>query len=127
MIPDMTGKTIEMIRFNYSLAIWTGDNWQLDLAGVTHITLEGGSRVEIDTTLCQDELTDAGALHLVGLGDHRDSRVSNARRPDHHLEPRRWRYRQVMAHEAWQIYGPSGEIIVCMPGGELAIWGPRAT
>ncbi len=29
--------------------------------------------------------------------------------------------------EAWQIYGPSGEIIVCMPGGELAIWGPRAT
>ena len=26
------------------------------------------------------------------------------------------------AYEAWTIAGPGGEKIVCMPGGELAIW-----
>ena len=29
-------------------------------------------------------------------------------------------------YEAWQLSGPRGEMVVCMPGGELAIWGPRA-
>ena len=125
MIPDMIGKTIEMIRFNYSLAIWTGDNWQLDLAGVTHITLEGGSRVEIDTTLCQDELTDA-VRPLLGqaiIG----TVVSSSGDLTITLSHAQVEVQAGDDHEAWQIYGPSGEIIVCMPGGELAIWGPRVT
>lgn len=28
-------------------------------------------------------------------------------------------------YEAWQLSGPRGEMVVCMPGGKLAIWGPR--
>jgi hypothetical protein len=28
-------------------------------------------------------------------------------------------------YEAWQIYGPKGEMLVCGPGGELDEWGPR--
>ena len=28
-------------------------------------------------------------------------------------------------HEAWQLSGPRGELVVCMPGGKLATWGPR--
>ena len=29
-------------------------------------------------------------------------------------------------YEAWQILGPDGERIICMPGGDLAIWSARA-
>ena len=27
--------------------------------------------------------------------------------------------------EAWTVNGPGGELVVCMPGGGLALWGPR--
>ena len=123
MIPDMTGKTIEIIRFNYSLAIWTSDNWQLDLAGITHVTVEGRSPVEIDTTLCQDELTDE-VRPLLGQ-TITGAEVSSAGNLTITLNQTLLQVEAGDDHEAWQIYGPSGEIIVCMPGGELAIWGPR--
>jgi hypothetical protein len=25
--------------------------------------------------------------------------------------------------ESWNVNGPHGEMVVCMPGGELAVWG----
>ena len=25
-------------------------------------------------------------------------------------------------YEAWQLVGPAGLMVVCMPGGELAVW-----
>jgi hypothetical protein len=28
-------------------------------------------------------------------------------------------------YEAWTFNGPAGELVVCMPSGGLAIWGPR--
>ena len=28
-------------------------------------------------------------------------------------------------YEAWPVNGPAGELVVCMPSGGLAIWGPR--
>ncbi|WP_367652507.1 DUF6188 family protein [Intrasporangium sp.] len=28
-------------------------------------------------------------------------------------------------YEAWEMGGPHGEIILCKPGGDLAVWGPR--
>ena len=28
-------------------------------------------------------------------------------------------------YEAWQMYGPRGEIVVCGPGGHFTEWGPR--
>jgi hypothetical protein len=30
------------------------------------------------------------------------------------------------AYEAWELTGPRGSKIVCMPGGELAIWQPTS-
>jgi hypothetical protein len=30
------------------------------------------------------------------------------------------------AYEAWELAGPRGSKIVCMPGGELAIWQPAS-
>jgi hypothetical protein len=30
------------------------------------------------------------------------------------------------AHEAWELAGPQGGRIVCMPGGQLAIWQPTS-
>jgi len=29
------------------------------------------------------------------------------------------------AHEAWNVSGPDGALVVSMPGGELAIWSPQ--
>ena len=119
----MTGKTIEMIRFNYSLSIWTNDNWQLDLAGITHITLEGRSPVEIDTTLCQDELTDevrpllGQAITKAAVSTTGDLAIT--------LNHAQLEVKAGDDHEAWQLSGPDGEMVVCMPGGELAVWGPR--
>jgi hypothetical protein len=31
------------------------------------------------------------------------------------------------SYEAWTVTGPGGMMTVCMPGGELAIWGAEAT
>lgn len=28
------------------------------------------------------------------------------------------------AYEAWNVSGPGGGLVVCMPGGELAVWNP---
>jgi len=30
----------------------------------------------------------------------------------------------VPRYEAWVINGPGGLLVVCMPGGELAVWSP---
>ena len=29
------------------------------------------------------------------------------------------------AYEAWNMSGPNGALVVCTPGGQLAIWSPR--
>lgn len=30
------------------------------------------------------------------------------------------------AYEAWNLSGPHGALVVCMPGGELAVWDPKS-
>ncbi len=125
MIPDLIGKTVEIIRQNYALMLWTDDNWQIDLAGHTVLWHGDDDPRTIDTTVYRQELSEMvkpllgaeisaltvspdGDLSITVGGIH----VNTSAGDD---------------HEAWQISGPKGEKVVCMPGGELAIWGPRTT
>ena len=123
MIPDMTGKTVEIMRYNYCLSLWTADNWQLDLAGETTLQVDGQAPVAVDTELCQDELTD-DVRPLLGKVITSVS-VSPEGDLDIEFDDARLSVSAGYDYEAWQLSGPNGEKVICMPGGELAIWGPR--
>lgn len=123
LIRELIGKTIEQIRSDFALKLYTTDGWEVLLAGDTSLTEARRPPVELDTEVAQDEpidevkpllgqqitaaeVTPEGQLVLEFGGTRVVTRVGED-------------------HEAWQIAGPDGERIICMPGGELAIWGPR--
>ncbi len=125
MIPDFSGQTISGLRIDYRLQLWTDAGWQFNLEGRTHLTRAGLPPEEIKVrTHVEDEDLPEALKQLVGKqlrnvivsaqGDlalnFADAQVSVQ------ADPR---------HESWQFHGPNGEMGVCMPGGELAIWDAR--
>lgn len=125
VIPDFAHAQIAKVEVEHMLRFWTDSGWQFNLEG--DVTLRSGDR----TVRIGDVSTSAQSLsdELVGLKGATIEAVSVSDAGDLTI-------RSAVAQidvsaddgfEAWQIYGPSGEIIVCMPGGELAIWGPRVT
>ena len=125
VIPDFAHATISKVEVEHMLRFWTDSGWQFNLEG--DVTLHSGDRVVRigDISTSPQGLSD----ELVGLIGASIEAVSVSNAGDMTI---RCAVGQIDvcaddAFEAWQIYGPSGEIIVCMPGGELAIWGPRVT
>ncbi len=133
MIPDYAGKTIEIIRLDGSVQLWTTDNWYIHFGGDPLVAAPGMTPVEVDPGNPPD--VDAGetyppvpdvlasfvgktirALQVSAVGD-----LSVTFDDTSQLS-----VKAAAENEAWQLSGPRGEMAVCMPGGELAIWGPRA-
>lgn len=119
MIPSFAGKVVHSIRLDYSLMIWTTDNWELALGGDTYLLRSDGMQ-PIDTGTPQEELPDSLAA-LVGA-EIREVLVAREGHLAVNFADAQLSVRAAADYEAWQITGPGGERIVCMPGGELASW-----
>ena len=119
MIPSFAGKVVHSIRLDYALMIWTTDNWQIDVGGDTYLLRSDGLQT-IDTGTPQEELPEALAA-LVGA-EIREVLVSREGHLAVNFADAQLSVRAADDYEAWQITGPAGERIVCMPGGELASW-----
>ncbi len=74
----------------------------LTLEGARAAALVAGWVGRLVTELRVDE---AGGLH-VGLGEYRLAAAAEA------------------AHEAWEIRGMDGGLMVCLPGGRISVWAP---
>ena len=122
MIPDLAGRTIEIIKIDYALQMWTEDNWFLRLASPVLVGRTGtpGQVLHVDgpdaplppeladlvgATITQLLVADGGDL-VLQLGN-----------------------RQLVAqaaddHETWEIAGHDGELLICTPGGALTYFPP---
>ncbi|GAA2474759.1 DUF6188 family protein [Terrabacter carboxydivorans] len=119
MIPSFAGKVVHSVRLDYSLMIWTTDNWEIDLGGETYLLRPDGMQA-IDTGTPQEQLPPELAA-LVGA-EIREVLVAKAGHLAVNFADAQLSVRASADYEAWQITGPAGERIVCMPGGELASW-----
>lgn len=132
MIPDYSGKTIEIIRLDGSVQLWTEDNWYIHFGGDPLVTVPGAEPAEIDPGDPPD--LEAGETYppvppllapFVGntirelcVSDDGDLSVT-------FNDTSQLSVKASENYEAWSLSGPRGELVVCMPGGKLAIWGPR--
>lgn len=132
MIPDYAGKTIEIIRLDGSVQLWTTDNWYIHCGGDPSVAAAGMTPVEVDPGDPPD--LDAGETYppvpdvlspLVGktITALRVSKVGDL--SVLFDDASELSVKAAAEYEAWQLSGPRGEMVVCMPGGKLAIWGPR--
>lgn len=124
MIPSFAGQTILRVEVSNLVRVYTHEGWQIDLeSGVSLTTPTAGTRaIPTDGSVEQvpeelqawadAEITEvliSSEGHLaINVGSTQLSARANDR------------------YEAWQIYGPKGEMLVCTPGGELEEWGPRS-
>ena len=74
------------------------------------LTLEGGRAAAllagwVGRLVTELRVDEAGGLH-VGLGDHQLAVAAEA------------------VHEAWEIRGMDGGLMVCLPGGRISVWAP---
>lgn len=122
MIPSLAGETIEVARVDFALRLWT-DSWQLDLGGQLPFQDDGHADAVIDGDVQAEELPEP-VSRLLG---RRITRLSVSSSGDLTLELDAATLTCLADPdaEAWQLYGPKGEIIVCGPGGRLTEWGPR--
>ena len=55
MIPDLSGKTIHTMQFDYALKLWTTDGWQHPAGGRHRDHIRGWRTVVLDTEVaCAD-------------------------------------------------------------------------
>ena len=123
MIPDLSGKTINAMQSDYALKLWTTDGWRILLAGDTTFASVDGETVVLDTEVASLEPI-AEAKPLLGSSITGAS-ASPTGDLEITLDAGRLLVRAGESYEAWQLDGPHGELVICMPGGELAVWGPR--
>jgi hypothetical protein len=120
VIPDFTGKMIEIVKLDWSLQLWTDDNWQITLAATIVVTSAGPAgpvRVEVDPTVepgpVPDELgfLEGATITRMLVAEAGDLEISVA---GHEVV-----VRADPDFEAWEIRGHRGEMLICAPGGEL--------
>lgn len=123
MIASFAGQTVLRVEVLNLVRVYTHEGWQMDLEGEVYLTTPktGTRRIPTDGSVEEvpDELkewTDAAITEvLVSEEGHLAITVGSTQLSA----------RASQKHEAWQIYGPRGEMLVCSPGGELEEWGPR--
>lgn len=123
VIPSFAGATVIRVQVDHMLRLWTDTGWQFNLEADVTMTTSGRPPAVLDTSVSLED-TPPELRRLIGASIT-DVTVSGdgdlaIRTSDGHLS-----VRAQGGFEAWQMHGPRGEIIVCMPGGELAVWGPR--
>ena len=121
--PDLRGQTIKSARLGYMLRFFTSGGWQVDIE--TDVV---AARPGSDPTLIRMNVPDAELPeHLAWLTGSNITEVAVAVSGDLTIELNSGRLtaEALSDYEAWQMYGPKGEVIVCGPGGRFTEWGPR--
>ncbi|WP_301486546.1 DUF6188 family protein [Intrasporangium sp.] len=123
MIPDFAGQTVHDMQIDGCLRVWTEEDWEFDLNGDTYLTNARLGTVRVENEQYRDDLPD----ELVDLVGQQISSVLVSEQGDLAISigDTQLSTRAGADHEAWEIGGPKGVLIVCKPGGHLAIWGPR--
>lgn len=120
MVSHLVGQIINTISFNYQVRLLTDARWEIQIGSNAIL---GGQ----DPTSFDAELASPVAGRLVGL---RDARINHARLDESRgtvlLEfsnGESLRLEPDDQFEGWELTGPNREKIVCLPGGDLAVWG----
>lgn len=122
MTPDLQGQAIVAARLGYMLRLFTSSDWQVDIETDVVVT-----RSSFDPTLIRMDVPDAelpeylswligSTITEVAVADNGDLTIV--------LNGGQLTAATLSDYEAWQMYGPKGEIIVCGPGGRFTEWGP---
>ncbi len=124
MIPDFTGMTISRVQLDWMVRLWTSGGGQFDLEGDVYVTHRGQAPVHIDkhqsVEVPPKVLGDLLGQEVTGV------LLSPANDLAINLSDAQVSCRVNLNIESWNVNGPHGEMVVCMPGGELAVWGRRS-
>lgn len=114
---ELAGRTLEGVQFGYTLTLQFTDLHEVQIEQPIRITA-GGEPVEVSaeaewsepiSALVRDSVTGAEALAdgtlVITFAGGTELRVGP--NPD---------------YESWTVTGPGGMRVVCLPGGELAVW-----
>jgi Family of unknown function (DUF6188) len=123
VIPDFTGKAIEIIKISGAVFLWTTDNWEIRLAGPVVVTGGDAAPVTIDV---DDPAEVPLPPELAGLVGATITQLLVTEEGHLVLQlPDRQLLAQAAAdYEAWQIAGHDGELLICTPGGDLTYFPP---
>jgi len=105
MTVDLTGQTLAAVSLDFTVTLTTEEGWDVAIE---------------DETLARDDTLAAALTRAVGQPitafsiDHGTLSLDVG---DAHL-----RAAPDPTFEAWNVAGPDKQLVVCMPGGELAIW-----
>lgn len=122
MIPDFTGMTVSRVQLDWMVRLWTSGGGQFNLEGDVYVTHRGQAPVRIDT---MQSVENPPKILADLLGQEVTSvLVSPANDLAVNLVDAQISCRVNLNIEAWTIHGPHREMVVCMPGGELAVWSP---
>lgn len=116
---EIVGHEITKENIEFSTSLYTDADYEIDIAGEFSMRI-GGEQINFDLT--EHGLEPAELPSLL----HRKiasaiAEESGALALDFE-DGTRLRVEPSPRYEAWTMTGPHGRMIVCMPGGELAIW-----
>ena len=108
MTVDLTGQTLANVDRDYTLRIYTREGWLIVVEGevlVDDKDLAAALYGAIDKPITSFSIADDGVLTLAAG----DAHIRATPDPD---------------YESWHVTGPGPgkQMVVCLPGGELAIW-----
>ena len=104
-VPDLTGQTLVNVDRDYSLRLTTQEGW--------HIAIEGEELVD-DKRLAA-ELYRAVGHPLSSFWIKNGVLSISVRDALIHAVPH-------PHYESWNIAGPEHQLVVCTPGGDMAVW-----
>lgn len=123
MISELAGQRVTRISIDWMFRLGTDGLWEIGSEGVAELHTSSETALRVEPTGEEAPLPEE-FLALVGeridsltLNDSGDLTVDIG--DCRLLLPASDRY------ESWAMGGPRGESVICMPGGELAEWGPR--
>ncbi|CCF61488.1 DUF6188 family protein [Nocardia cyriacigeorgica] len=125
MRTPVSGMRVSCVTIGYTVTAWLGESFEYELQIECDLEIADGSqpanqveyeryqehREQIQTlvgAVVETATIDSSGSLELGL----DTGVSVRVLPD-------------MEYEAWSLVGPRGYRVVCLPGGQLAIWSAR--
>ena len=122
--PDLrlTGRTLEEVRSGYAVVLQFSDGYEVTVESTVRLDGAGGG-VEVEP----DELPSPALDRLVG-----DTVRAAGVRDTGELTIAFGSGRELVVsvdadYESWNVTGPDGLLVVCLPGGGLAVWGVAGT
>ena len=104
MIPDLKGQTLASVDIDFTLTLTTEQGWEVAVEGDQPADEELAAALH---TAIGQPITLFNVQEGVLALDVGDARIRAEPDP---------------TYEAWNIAGPDKQLVVCRPGGELAIW-----